>query len=152
MTYESWMFESKRNCFCVTKPRKEGKMRFEVEEVKDERINEIFGDVYKIKDNCDGDSPVNYFRLLKPRAIDVCEWLNENIEYVSYKDRVNEVIDELWDIEEIRVERYKDMVIVVEKEDTKVFLHTIEKKIPNARVYAAPIEAMKSVYIIMEDN
>lgn len=130
-------------------------MRFESVEVRNEPLNEFFGDaVYTIKDNVDSNSPVRYFRLLKPTADKVCDWLNELVgeEVKPFGDKVKEAIDYLWDDDEYQYFVVDDIHIIIEVKDTGVGLGDVYSVLPDATIDCRDISSFKMIYFIKEDK
>ena len=115
-------------------------MRFESVRVENDELGVFFGDVYTIKDNVDSKSPVNSFRLLKPTADKVCDWLNENIKEFDYFDgEVKAAIKILWNDDEYEYKVVDDVHIITELKETTVSGGDILNILSNARINSVEI-------------
>jgi hypothetical protein len=145
--------KGRRMMFGVDLNCKGDKMRFEIKLVDDETINEIYGDVYKIKDNVDSDSPVDTFRLLKPSAERLCDWLNKNVNKVKTPDqKIHNVVDELWDTNEVRISKKGGSYYLIEKEDTSITNDKVARALGIRNVDYMVINPLQSIFIVAEED
>jgi len=129
----------------------EDNMRFEIKEIKGEYINTIYPDVWTIKDNYDENSPVDKYRANKKSAEELCEWLNENVEELSFHDKVNLVIEKLWDDDEIVVDDYTWSFVITEIKPTEVTVEDIYELLKEVTVDYYMITKDKAVYKINKE-
>ena len=131
-------------------------MRFKVGKVTGESITEVYGDVYTIVDSMDKDSPVSSLRMLKPNAEKFCDWLNENIKekVLSPEEKIDKVVEELWEDDEVMVEYYNGLFFLIELKGTNVLIRDIAEAlgIPDHKVGYEPIAFDKSIYRISKGD
>ena len=89
-------------------------------------------------------------------AVHVCESLNSIMkshdDESSFKEKVDKVIKELWDEDEIIVDYDFDRVTVTEISSTKVIEDDITSILPTMIVNTVPISETKSLFIISEEE
>ena len=125
-------------------------MRFEVEKVENETINAIYGDVYTIKDNFDEKSPINEsFRLLKPSADKICDWLNGNVKPITVEMEIKSLVKSLWKDDEIVLEKCGAVYSITEIKPTNIIASMLEERLDSRYlVKSKPLSISRSVFYI----
>ena len=113
------------------------------------------GDMHTIVDKCDKKNIVNDICLTQAEAKDFVKWLNENIKEKekSFDEIVMEVIDVLWDGDDINISKNGDEYVIHELKTTCILPSHIKEMLPDDGfvVHDELIICGRSIFVIRRE-